>query len=161
MIKEIALPKTVITQEAIFDFSKLYKDLKSWFDNKLYVFHELSHEKKDSAEGTELNIFWVGEKEVDDYFKFKIEITFIGSEIENLQSEKGDIVYQGSLKIITESTLIMDYKNKFKDGKFMEFLSKIYNNVLILKKRTRYEGKLDSEVKELKALMKEHLQIPT
>ena len=126
MAKDIPQAKRVITQEAIFDFSQLYKDMKAWFDKKQYRFHETAHEYSEGAAGAELGINWVGEREVDNYFKFKIEIAISGKNIEKLQSEQGNIVYRGNIKIIIDGILIMDYKDKFKDGKFTEFLGKNY-----------------------------------
>ena len=159
MVKEVLIPKTVIMQEAVFDFSRLYKDMKSWFDQKLYTFHELRNEQKESARGTELEIEWVGEREIDNYFKFKITILFLGNDIDRLQAEEGNIVHQGNLKIFIEGTLIMDYNDKFQDGKFTEFLGKIYNDVIMIKKRNNYEIRLSGEIAELKNLIKEHLQL--
>ena len=159
MAKEVLIPKTVIMQEAVFDFSRLYKDMKYWFDQKLYTFHELRNEQKESARGTELEIEWVGEREIDNYFKFKITILFLGNDIDRLQAEEGNIVHQGNLKIFIEGTLIMDYNDKFQDGKFTEFLGKIYNDVIMIKKRNNYEIRLSGEIAELKNLIKEHLQL--
>ena len=159
MVKEILLPKTVIVQEAVFDFSKLYKDMKYWFDQKLYTFHELRNEQIESARGTALEIEWVGEREINNYFKFKITILMLGNNIDKLQTEEGDIVHQGNLKIFIEGALIMDHKDKFKDGKFIEFLSKIYNDVIMMKKRKNYEIRLSEEIEELKNLIKENLQL--
>ena len=159
MAKEVLIPKTVIVQEAVFDFSGLYKDMKAWFDQKLYNFHELRNEQKESARGTELEIEWAGEREIDNYFKFKIVILIMGSDIDKLQAEEGSIVYQGNLKIFIEGTLIMDYKDKFKDEKFTEFLGKIYNDVIMIKKRKNYEIRLSEEIAELKKLIREHLHL--
>ena len=159
MAKEVLIPKTVIMQEAVFDFSRLYKDMQYWFDQKLYTFHELRNEQKESARGTELEIEWIGEREINNYFKFKITVLFLGNDIDRLQAEEGNIVHQGNLKIFIEGTLIMDYKDKFKGGKFTEFLSKIYNDVIMLKKRKNYEIKLCEEIVELKKLIREHLQL--
>ena len=111
MAKEVLIPKTVIMQEAVFDFSRLYKDMQYWFDQKLYTFHELRNEQKESARGTELEIEWIGEREINNYFKFKITVLFLGNDIDKLQAEDGSIVHQGNLKIFLEGTLIMDYKD--------------------------------------------------
>jgi len=159
MAKEVPQTRRVITQEAIFDFSELYKDMKDWFDERQYKFHEKEHEQKEGAKGMELDITWIGEKEVHSYFKFKIEITILGTNIEKLQSEQGNIVYKGNLKIMIGGTLIMDYKDKFVDGKFTEFLGSIYNRIFMEKKSEEYEEKIDGEMEEIVALIKEYLQL--
>jgi len=159
MEKEVPLEKKIITQEAVFDFSKLYKDMKEWFDKRQYVFHETAHEQKEEAAGTKLEIQWGAEREITNYFKFKIKIMIFGIEMEKLQTEEGNIVYQGNIKIIIDGTLIMDYKDKFKDSKFLELIQKVYNDTLIKKKIELYIIKLSKETEEIRELIKEHLQL--
>ncbi len=136
------------------NFEKLYEDMKSFFDEHDYDFLEKEHTEKDLPQGRELIIVWTAEREVDDYAKYDIKVRFF---IENFRKEGS--VCSGNFEIKMWATITFDYKNNWQGNPITEFLFKIYNSYIIKEKiLNNYEPKLESEIEELKSLIKEHIK---
>ena len=134
----------------VFNFDKLYKTMKSWFDDHDYDFHEKEHTEKDKPLGREILIKWVAEREVDDYAKFIIEVKFF---IENFTEIEG--ANKCDLELKFWARVELDYKNAWQTNRLYKFLFWFRNNFLIRKKiENDYCGKLKEEVNELQEIAK-------
>ena len=71
----------LIRYKGEFNLDEMYKKCKDWFKSKKYIFTEKEHTQKDKPQGTELNIKFVAEREIDDYVRFDIETYFFILEI--------------------------------------------------------------------------------
>ena len=158
MIKKIykVLPGSGIRikKTGFFKFESLYKDMKEWFDEHEYFFHEKEHAEKDLPQGREVLMKWIAEREIDDYTKFKIEIHFF---IERLM--KINDKYKGELRITYFAHVELDYKNNWQKNPFTKFLFFIYNNYIIKAKiLVNYEPKIKADVEAVRQILKEHLE---
>ena len=154
--KYSVLPSTgiQIKKKGFFKFKELYKDMKSWFDDHGYDFHEKEHSEKEKSIGKEVKIVWEAEREIDEYTKFYIKIEFF---IENLRKEDNKEI--GNIKITFWSNIIFDYKKKWQSSAIGKFLMHLYNNYLIKAKIfSYYEPKLKADSYALHDLAKNYFE---
>ncbi|MCD4666707.1 hypothetical protein K8R47_02760 [archaeon] len=146
--KEFISPKQgfMINYKGTINLDKLYKNAKPWFDDRNYDFTEKEHTEKNKSYGNELTVKWVAEREVTGYFKFFIETSIIGKEINSLNGN-----YDGNFRIRVYTYLLIDHKNEFKKP----FLFNIFNKTLMKPKIENYWGKLKEEQDEYISLLKE------
>ena len=140
-----------------FDLNALYKDMRTWFNEKDYTFFEKENKKKDNEAGQFVSLKWEASRNIDDYAQFKIRVQFF---IENLEpvKENGKKIHHGSLEIKFWADVILDYLDKWEQKPFGQFLFRLYNNMIIKSKiQNVYEDKLDSELKELINIAKSYL----
>ncbi|MBL7147780.1 MAG: hypothetical protein ISS82_03065 [Nanoarchaeota archaeon] len=146
----------LIRYKGEFNLDEMYKKCKDWFKSKKYIFTEKEHTQKDKPQGTELNIKFVAEREIDDYVRFDIETYFFILEI----SKKGNVA-NANVKINIEGWVVLDYKNKWQGNPFSKFLFFIYNNYILKKKIIEvYENKLYLEILNYSKLIKSYLGLP-
>jgi len=149
MIKKVykVLPGTGIRikKAGIFDFDGLYKDMKSWFIEHEYLFHEKEHTEKDLSHGREILMKWYAEREIDDYAKFRIDIFFFVEKFTRLDKKA-----KAELKITYFASVELDYKNNWQKNPLYKFLFFIYNNYIIKGRiLTNYEPKLKNDLREI------------
>jgi len=143
-----------IKKSGFFNFESLYKNMKEWFDDHEYIFHEKEHAEKDLPLGKEVLMKWIAEREIDDYTKFKIEIHFFIERLLKINDK-----YKGELKITFFAQIEFDYKNKWQKNPFSKFLFFIYNNYIIKSKiLTNYEPKLKEDVESIRKILKDYLE---
>ena len=137
-----------------FNLDKLYKKAKNWFNDFSYFFSEKQYKEKTKPEGNEIEIDFVGERKINDYIKFIIEVKLFITEVRKLSKD----TYVGNFKANIVSKLDLDYDNKFQYNPFKKFLFFVYTNLIIKNKiEGVYEDKLYSEVLNFEDVLKEHL----
>jgi len=128
-----------------FDLDALYSDMHLFFNENSYVFQELENGAKTKDRGEEITIKWKGERTVDTYAKFIINVSFV---IEN--AKKRGKTYTGDLVLTLSASVELDYKNEWPLKPMGNFLFKIYNKYIIKQKLgDKYYGPLFSEVNSL------------
>ncbi|MDD5649558.1 MAG: hypothetical protein PHF86_03960 [Candidatus Nanoarchaeia archaeon] len=143
-----------IKKSGFFNFDKLYTEMKEWFDDHDYIFHEKEHTEKEGPLGKEVMMKWIATREIDDFAKFNLEIQFF---IEKLI--KIDKRSKGELRITFFANVELDYKNNWQKNPFTKFLFTIYNNYIIKGKILgNYEPKIKSDIEELRQILKENLE---
>lgn len=137
-----------------FNLDKLYKQAKNWFNKFNYFFSEKLHKEKTKSEGNEIEIDFIGERKINDYIKFIIEVKFFITEVRKLSKD----THIGNFKANIAARIDLDYDNKFQFNPFKKFLFFVYTNLIIKNKiEGVYEDKLYSEVLNFEDLVKEHL----
>ena len=137
------------------DVERIYKELIHWFGKNFYRFTEKGITSKTKFSVKEERLEWSSSREVDDYFKFYIEIEIL---IYRCIKEKAEI------KLRFKGYLEKDYKNKFErkfGKKFGKFLRRIYEAYFILDKVDSMKGKIWSETNNLIDLAKKILNLAT
>lgn len=143
-----------IKKAGFFDFEKLYKDMRSWFSEHDYDFHEKDHTEKDLPLGREILMKWHAEREIDDYARFNIDANFFIEKLIKINDKD-----KGEIKIIFFAYVDLDYKNRWQTNSLYKFLFFIYNNYIIKSKiLTNYEIKLKNDVDNLRDVVKVYLE---
>ncbi|MEK6914216.1 MAG: hypothetical protein AABW83_01055 [Nanoarchaeota archaeon] len=152
--------KGKIKQNANFNFKGIYEFVYDYLNDEGWALHETLYREK-SQETKELIIIWKGTKNISDYFKFEIGLTFliIGMKDVKVTIDGNEVKMQnGSIEIVFDAALVKDYKNKW-DSSFMKFFREIYDNYIIRNRIEDYEVKLYEEINEIIATIKSYLAI--
>ncbi|MFA5175840.1 MAG: hypothetical protein WC413_01085 [Candidatus Nanoarchaeia archaeon] len=143
-----------IKKKGLIQFNSLYKDMKSWFDEHRYDFHEREHTEKDKGLGREMRIILEGEREFNDYTKFFLKVEFF---VEGLRKVDGKET--GNIKITIWAWIVLDYRKKWQTTAIGKFLMYLYNNYIIKGEIVGpYEAKLKADAYALQNLAKEHFE---
>jgi hypothetical protein len=141
----------VIKYKGVIDIDNIYKNIKSWFNSNNYDFFEKENTEKNKPQGNTLILKMVGEREVDDYVKFIVEVDID----EMLRIKKVNKGYSGEARIILRARIIIDYKDNWKA---VSFLFNLYNNIILKKKFYNfYWPKIYDEMMGLNHLIKSDL----
>src|SRR3989344_3844735 len=144
----------ILRYNGSFNLDKLYKKPKNWFKDFNYFFSEKQYKEKTKAEGNEIEIDFIGERKINDYIKFIIEVKIFITEVRKLSKD----TYIGNFKGNIIAKIDLDYDNKFQYNPFKKFLFFIYTNLIIKNKIDDvYEGKLYNEALKFEDLVRENL----
>lgn len=148
-----------INREGIFDLKKVYEEVKNYLSNLKYRITEKDSSTKLSSKGSEVMVEFNGEREVDDYIRFLMQINFLVTEMKQVKVN-GKTLNRGLLQITVVSSYELDYANKWVKSKFADLIHKFYRKHLIKDKiNIVYEGKLYGEVVNLMSLIKKILDL--
>jgi len=147
-----------------FDFDELYKTIKYWLDFNGYgaekkSFREEKYVERIKGDSKQLEIKWKGEKAVNDYFSYVIEITYfiIGLKKTKIMREGKEYeTNKADLELRLSATLITDAKHKFKNK---ELLKKFYEKFIISDRIESNKTELYQKVYSLHDEIKEFLEL--
>ncbi len=134
-----------IRETGVFDLPKLYSNMKEWVSDHKYDFNEKEHTEKHGDKGKEIILVWELDREITDYLKYNLEVNFLLKNI-NHASEK---LVNGFAKITFKASVISNYKNKFGNSAFSNWLFKIYEKYLLKSEIEKNQDKLQGELNDL------------
>lgn len=146
--KDIIVPELKIdVKNSSFQMHELVKIMKGWSDLNRYKLTEKSYSDKDLATGKEVNIYWILNKDVDDYTSFQIDIKFYmkGKHINIKRKGKG---IKGDIKVLFAGILVGDIDRRW-ETPIYHFLRSFYDAFFQTGKFKAYSTKLDNEVNDL------------
>lgn len=148
MPEEETIFSSKIKYKGIFSFKDFYKFCYDWLaeESGLKV-QESKYDEKLSADSKDIDIAWSCSKEVTDYFKFKVSVSFkVGQlkEIETIQGGAKIKTNQGGVEVGIKGTLQRDYKGKFERSAFQKFMRSVYEKWIIASRVGEFEDKLAS-----------------
>lgn len=162
MVEKDPVFKGKVRQKGIFDFKELYRFCYTWLVDQGYDVTEKKYAEKVTATGKEIEIEWVGERKISDYFRFSLKIHWrilgmttveVDREGKKVSMDKGDI------EISVAGVLEKDYEHRWEKNAFTKFLRGLYDHYVIKSRIEAYEGKLFSEADEFIAQVKSFLAI--
>lgn len=120
----------LVRYTGLFDFEALYGAIIDWCKNEGYIWEEETYKHKvPSPKGAELEWYWIAEKEVTDYVKFKINFfphAWDITEVEVVKDGKRKKLTSGRIEIVILGEVAFDWQKKFKGSKFNQLLGKWY-----------------------------------
>lgn len=155
--KDYVTPKQglIVKYQGEFDLKKLYGSLKDWFKRNGYALTEKEYKEKPGVTGTEFNLILNGERKIDDYSSFNIDLQML-----ILNARLVGQRYNGKSKTNVSGYILLDRKNKWQGNPLGAFLFFVYNNVIIKNKiENLYEDKLYSEILDLINNLKEYINV--
>ncbi|PIO08252.1 hypothetical protein COU59_02170 [Candidatus Pacearchaeota archaeon CG10_big_fil_rev_8_21_14_0_10_34_12] len=121
--------------KGIFSFEEYYKFCYKWLTEDLGLdVMETKYSEKIVGESKNIEVKWLGTRDVTDYFKFEVNVDFmvIGLKKAEIINEGVKIeTNTGSVETKVKGTLAMDYKGKFEKDAFRKFLRGIYEKWVV------------------------------
>lgn len=147
-------PGLILKKVGEFDLDTLYSDMHLFFDENSYIFHETENSNKIKEKGSEIEIKWRAERNVDTYAKFIITAYFYLERVKKIGK-----IYSGELILTLTASVELDYKNEWPLKPFGNFLFKVYNKHIIKPKIIeKYYNPLYGEVTALQERAKKILE---
>lgn len=135
-----------VKYSGVFSFSEFYQFCHQWLKEEMGIdVKETKYEEKLKGNVKEIVVDWVGEKELTDYFRFDLKVSFEAKPLKNVEIEQSGAkvsTNEGSIKVAVKGTLTRDYNGKFEMTAFKKFLRSIYEKWVIKARIEEYEGKI-------------------
>ncbi|MEK6913143.1 MAG: hypothetical protein AABW47_00540 [Nanoarchaeota archaeon] len=149
--------------DGIFHFEKFYNFLYKWISEETgLMILEKKYKEKLSGDSKNLEIEWVGTKEITDYFKFEMEVAFLVIGLTNIEITEGNKkikTNKGSVEITIKGNLLRDYKGKFEKTAFEKFLRGIYEKMVIYARVDQMQEKIIKDSDEVLGQAKAYLDL--
>ena len=152
-----------IKQDGVFDLEACYKVLWRWFELNNYTFAEKEYQDIDEPGGKHTEISWYGEKKIDAYVKFVIEITFLILGINKVEIERGGMkvkTSKGSVEMRISSYLLKDDEDAWGKSSMQKTMRLLYDRYIIRNRLQRLENELNNEagafIDEIRSFLEMH-----
>ena len=151
-----------IKQTGIFDFKETYRFAYTWLVDNGYDVMENVYSEKVAGGAKEIEIEWVAERKVSDYFKFEIKANWrilAMTDVEVEENGKKVKMNKGQVEIKAKGTLIKDWEAKWEGQPIWKFFRGVYDKYIIRARIEQYEGKIFGEADEFLSQIKSFLAI--
>lgn len=154
-----------IRYKGLFDFEGLYRIVHKWFLSKEFRYHEKRYKDKiKSALGNELEINVWGEKEVTEYYKYRVDVYYHlwdSKDTPIIIDGKKVIRRTGRMHIELSGVVITDWQGRYKkDNPFHKFMEMFLNKTVFKYDiDMKYIDPLDKDLHRLEAEIKKFLKI--
>ncbi len=128
------MPMTFVKHRGLFSYAELINIIRNWFRDYDYKFHEPKHQWKVPPEGVEIEIKIKGDRNVNEYVKYHIEIFLRVYDMKDVEVVKeGQKVKMQDGKVTVEITgkLELDWQNRFGGNKFLQGLQDFLHQFII------------------------------
>ena len=154
--------KQKIKQVGYWNFKDLYNFSFEWLEDHGYKVSEDEYTEKEKEGGKELNIEWVANKKVTDYYKNTIKVKWhilymTDAEIE--RDGKKEKTNKGEVKMEFIVDLVKDYEERWEDEPLWKFLRGTYEKYIIRTTNDEYEDRLEDDALEYINQIKAFLQL--
>jgi hypothetical protein len=150
--------KFVIQKKAQFSMIELYRTLKAWFDLHSYNFYEKEYEDTVRGDKKSVSIKWEGQKPVDNYTKFLINLSISLKNYQIVDTKKGKTV-EGDLKIKYDAAIQSDYEERWENNAFFKFTRGIFDKFISTGKRERHEKEITEDLHDIFNRTKSYLNL--
>ncbi len=143
--KDIFVSARINKKKYTFNLDDLYKHCHDWLVWKDYAVVEKKYAEKILPGGKNIEIKWVCTKNIDEYSRFEIDVTwgFYGiNDIKAVKEGKEVAMQHGEIDIYVSALLVLDWQSKWEESAFLTFLKSFYEKYL-------YVGTLGRLKKEL------------
>lgn len=153
-----------ITYGGIFSFKDFYKFCYDWLIDEIGMdsVTEEKYSEKLAGDSKEIEVKWVGEKDMTDYFRFEVKVSFtvrglkkveISNGGEKVETNKGDV------KMKVDGILVRDYKGKFEMSASKKFMREVYEKWVISSRVDEFRSKIAGDCDELLLQAKAYLDL--
>ncbi|MEX0933095.1 MAG: hypothetical protein WDZ77_03300 [Candidatus Pacearchaeota archaeon] len=163
MAEKESLFSSQLKYVGIVSFKDFYQFCYDWLTEEVGL--EIAEEKyveKIKGDGKDLEIKWVGKKEITDYFRFDVKVSFKVYGLQKVEVTEGAAKVQtnrGDLRIKIEGIIIRDYKGKFETTAFNKFLRSIYEKWVIPSRIEEIKAKIVEDSDDFLAQAKSYLDL--
>lgn len=149
----IGMPMRYVKFRGLFDYGELLLAIRHWFEEFDYRFEEPKHQWKVPPEGAEAEIKFKGERKINEYVKYYIEIffrTFDMKEVEVVKDGQKMKLYDGKVIVELGGKLDLDWQNRFGGNKLLQGLQDFFHKFIIKQDiGQKWEDDLDMQIIDL------------
>ncbi|MFH1608289.1 MAG: hypothetical protein ABIA78_04105 [archaeon] len=123
---------------------------------------EKKYKEKLQGDSKRLEIDWIADRKITDYFKFEIEIKFVVENLKEIEINKDGKKIKtnsGKIKVAIKGNLIRDYNGRFEKSAWQKFSRGIYEKWIIPSRIEQYETDLFVECDKFSAQVKAYLDL--
>ena len=150
-----------VVHHSFIDVFGLMKSIPAWFKVFKYDFYEKGLTEKDIGTGHKIESNWIGSRNVDNYLKFKIELSIIILDLRKIIADDGSETYWGRTTITLKSEVIKDSQETYKSKsrkKSLKFFVELYERYFLKDYFIKYSSKSDSEALDLLETVRKYLK---
>jgi hypothetical protein len=164
MAEEDTIFSSKIKSEGIFSFKDFYKFCYDWLmgETGIILFSEDKYAEKLTGDSKNIDIDWVGTKDLTDYFRFKIKVTFVIRNLVQVKIKKDGVeteTNKGSVEVKVKGIIVKDYKNKFEMKAFKKVLRSYYEKYIIQATILEFKERIITDCDEFLAQAKSFLDL--
>ena len=155
-----------IRYKGYFDFEGVYRLVNNWLVKYLFRYHEQRYkDKTDTPLGNEIEVDVWGEKEVTEYYKYKIIISYHLWESREvpvvINGEKVKRM-RGRMHITLQGEVITDWQGRYKGSKVRSLMEEFLNKTVLKKEREmKHVDYVDKQLHKLEGEIKKFLKMET
>jgi hypothetical protein len=147
----------------IFNFADFYKFCYEWLrDETGTPISENKYSEKIAGDAKNIEIEWVGVRDLTDYFRMEIKVTFRITGLTNVEITEGSRkvkTNKGIIEMSVSGNLIRDYDGKFERNGFQKFLRGVYEKSVIPARVEQFKEKIIEESDEYLSQAKAYLDL--
>ena len=162
MAQENSILKVKLKHKGFWSFKELYEFCFEWLQDNGYTIAEKEYTEKLSGNSKGIEIKWEATKEVSDYFKYKLKLTWriLGLTDEEVELEGKKVkTNKGEVKIEFEAVLVKDPESQWEAKPFTKVLRGIYDKYIIRTTAEEQKKKIGADLLELIEEVKSFLHL--
>lgn len=152
-----------IKYNGIFSFRDFYQFCYDWLTEEIGMqLTEDKYSEKLSGDSKDIEVKWVCEKKITDYFRFDAKVTFKINSLKKIEITNGGQkveTNQGIIGVKVEGILVSDYRGKFETSAFNKFLRGIYEKWVITSRIEEFKEKIMKDCDEFLLQSKAYLDL--
>lgn len=134
-METIGMPTVYIKHKGVFNLSEILQGIIGFLEKDAFKVHYPKHKYKvPSPKGGEHEIKIYGERKINEYVKFKIDVfmrVFDFKEVEMLKEGKKVMMNTGRIAVEISGSMTLDFENRFGGNKFLQALQDFYHKHII------------------------------
>lgn len=164
MVEEETVFSSNVSYNGIFSLKDFYAFCYNWLRDEtgITTFSEDKYSEKLAGDAKNIDIEWTGTKDMTDYFRFKIKITFTIKNLTQVKIKKDGVEIEtnkGSVGTKVKGLVVKDYQNKFEMTAFKKTLRGFYEKHIIQSTIKEFKGKIAADCDEFLSQAKSFLDL--
>lgn len=164
MAEEETIFNSRVRYVGVVSFKDFYAFCYNWLrdETNLTTFSEDKYSEKLSGEAKNIDIEWTGSRDITDYFRIKVKVTFVVKAMTQVKVKRGGVEVdsnKGDIEIKVKGILVKDYQSKFEMTAFKKFLRAFYEKYIILATVKEFRGRIVADCDEFLTQAKAYMDL--
>ncbi|MFC1648502.1 hypothetical protein ACFL1B_03505 [Nanoarchaeota archaeon] len=159
MVNPVPLETFYVRYKGVYDFEDVYRLIYRWYRDRKYRYYEKKYKNKpESPWGYEHELYLEGEKKVDSFYQYiiNIDINVIDSAEIEIDGRK---LFDGRIHIAIYGVINRDYSDKFDRNWFTRWIGNMYYTITKLEMELLHWDVLHYKMQDLAEDLKNHLNM--
>ena len=158
--RDYLTPEYKLSHHGIICLDEFYRALRNWFSVHKYDFYENEYKTLKTSEGETIQFVWLGEKMIDDYRAYEIDVEMQFSKMQPV-TKKGTkkVLTECDIKGMCRGFLKEDYEEQYSKTPMRHFLRAAYQKFIGKNIQEEVENGLKTDTKKLADEIKSFFRI--